>query len=314
MQHLKNNPMQEEFKHYTVMLNEAVEGLEPKDGFIYLDGTLGGGGHSELIAQKISPNGRLISFDIDEVAIEVAKKRLEPYKNVTIVKRGYQEFESVLKELNIEKITGGILLDLGASYYQLTSKTRGFSFSSDTKLDMRFDKSAKFSAYDLVNTYSEDELADVFYYYGEERYSRRLARNIVEQRKAQPIETTSQLCEIIKKSLPYKNSRTNPATRIFQAIRIEVNGELKNVENTLKKVVPFLEKGARIVVITFHSLEDRIVKRIFKELSTAKNLAQGGCEEKILELVTKKPIYPSENEINENPPSRSAKLRIAKKV
>ena len=306
--------MEAEFKHYTVMLNEAVNALEPKDGLIYIDGTLGGGGHSELIAQKILPNGKLISFDIDEVAISVAKKHLEAYKNVTIVKKGYQDFEEVLSDLGIKKITGGILLDLGASYYQLTSKTRGFSFSSDAKLDMRFDKSSEFSAYELINNYSEEELADVFYYYGEERYSRRLARNIVNQRKNKKIETTSELCEIIKKSLPYKNSRTNPATRIFQAIRIEVNGELKNIENTLKKVVSFLEKDARIVVITFHSLEDRIVKRIFKEFSTTKNLETGGCEEKILELVNKKPILPSEAEIKENPPSRSAKLRIAKKI
>ncbi|MCQ2958157.1 MAG: 16S rRNA (cytosine(1402)-N(4))-methyltransferase RsmH [Candidatus Gastranaerophilales bacterium] len=306
--------MEEEFKHYTVMKNEAVEALEPKDGLIYLDGTLGGGGHSELIAQKISPNGRLISFDIDDVAISYAKKRLEPYKNVTIVKRGYQEFDRVLKELNIEKITGGMLLDLGASYYQLTSKTRGFSFSSDTKLDMRFNTSQDFSAYDLINTYSEEELADVFYYYGEERYSRRLAKNIINSRNVKKIETTTELCEIIKKSLPYKNSRTNPATRIFQALRIEVNGELRNVEETLKKVVPFLSNGAKIVVITFHSLEDRIVKKIFKELSTEKSLPQGGFEPKILELVNKKPICPTDEEIKENPPSRSAKLRIARKV
>ncbi len=306
--------MAEEFKHYTVLLNEAVDGLNPRDGLIYLDGTLGGGGHSELIAQKIGTNGRLISFDIDDDAIAAAKKRLEPYENITIVKSGYQNFEEVLQNLGIETITGGILLDLGASYYQLTSKIRGFSFSSDAKLDMRFDYTKDFSAYDLINTYSEEELADVFYYYGEERYSRRLARNIVEQRKSKKIETTGELCEIIKKSLPYKNSRTNPATRIFQAIRIEVNDELKNVENTLKNIVPFLEKGARIVVITFHSLEDRIVKRIFKEFSTAKNLITGGCEEKILELVNRKPICPSSEEIQANPPSRSAKLRVAEKV
>ena len=280
--------MNEEFKHYTVMKNEAVEGLNPRNGLIYLDGTLGGGGHSELIAKKISPDGKLISFDVDDVAINFATKRLEKYNNVTIVKQGYQNFDVVLKSLGIEKITGGILLDLGASYYQLTSKTRGFSFLSDAKLDMRFDENSDFTAEDLINSYTEEALADVFYYYGEERYSRRLARNIAEQRKIKKIETTQELCEIIKKSLPYKNSRVNPATRIFQAIRIEVNGELKNIENTLKKVVPFLDNGARIVVITFHSLEDRIVKRIFKEYSTAKNLATGGCEEKTLELVTKK--------------------------
>ncbi len=306
--------MAEEFKHYTVMKNEAVEGLNPQNGLVYLDGTLGGGGHSELLAQKISPNGRVIAFDIDDDAINFAKKRLAPYKNVTIVKRGYQDFEEVLRELGIEKITGGMLLDLGASFYQLTSKSRGFSFMADAKLDMRFDTAADFSAYDLINSYSEEELADVFYYYGEERYSRRLSRNIAEARKQKNIETTGELCEMIKRSLPYKNSRTNPATRIFQAIRIEVNGELKNVENTLKKVVPFLEKGARISVITFHSLEDRIVKKIFKEYSTELSLPEGGVRERILELVNKKPILPKSEEIRENPPSRSAKLRVVQKV
>ena len=306
--------MAEEFKHYTVMKNEAVDGLNPRDGLIYLDGTLGGGGHSELLAKKISPDGRVISFDIDDDALNFAQKRLAPYKNVTIVKRGYQEFEEVLRDLGIEKISGGLLLDLGASYYQLTSKTRGFSFLTDAKLDMRFDNSADFSAYDLINTYSEEELADVFYYYGEERYSRRLSRNIVQARTSKKIETTGELCEIIKKSLPYKNSRTNPATRIFQAIRIEVNGELKNIENTLKKVVPFLEKSARISVITFHSLEDRIVKKIFRDYSTELSLPQGGTTGKELQLVNKKPILPAEEEIRENPPSRSAKLRVAEKI
>jgi len=306
--------MKSEFKHYTVMKNEAVEGLLPKDGLIYIDGTLGGGGHSELIAQKISPTGKLISFDVDDVAISVARERLSSYPNVTIVKNGYQNFDEVLNNMGIKKITGGMLLDLGASYYQLTSKTRGFSFSSDAKLDMRFDETSDFSAYDLINSYSESELADVFYYYGEERYSRRLARNIVEERESSKIKTTFDLCRIIKKSLPYKNSRINPATRIFQAIRIKVNEELKNIEKTLKKIVPFLEKDARIVVITFHSLEDRIVKRVFKEFSTTINYETGGCSEKTLELVNKKPIYPTEAEIRENPPSRSAKLRIAKKI
>ena len=306
--------MTEEFKHYTVMKNEAVDGLNPRNGLVYLDGTLGGGGHSELIAQKILPDGRLISFDIDDDAINFAQKRLEKYKNVTIVKRGYQDFEEVLRSLGIEKITGGMLLDLGASYHQLTSKSRGFSFMNNSKLDMRFDNKSDFSAYDLINSYTEEELANVFYYYGEERYSRRLSKNIIEARKLKKIENTNELCEIIKKSLPYKNSRTNPATRIFQAIRIEVNGELKNVEQTLKKVVPFLEKGARISVITFHSLEDRIVKQIFKEYSTELSLPQGGTTEKTLELINRKPILPTDEEIRENPPSRSAKLRIAEKI
>ncbi len=306
--------MENEFKHYTVLRNEAVEGLNPQDGLVYIDGTLGGGGHSELIASRILPTGKLISFDIDNEAINSAQKRLANFNNVTIVKNGYQNFEEVLSKLDIKKITGGMLLDLGASYHQLTSQNRGFSFAKDSILDMRFDTSQKFSAYDLINSYTEQELANIFYYYGEERYSRKLAGNIIKQRKIKQIKTTKELCDIIQKSLPYKNSRTNPATRIFQSIRIEVNGELKNIENTLKKVVPFLEKDARIVVITFHSLEDRIVKKIFKEFSTTKNLETGGYVEKTLELVNKKPIYPTDEEIKENPPSRSAKLRIAKKI
>ncbi|MDD3594704.1 MAG: 16S rRNA (cytosine(1402)-N(4))-methyltransferase RsmH [Candidatus Gastranaerophilales bacterium] len=310
--------MNEEFKHYTVMKKEAVDGLNCQNGLIYLDCTLGGGGHSFEIASAIQPDGKLIAFDVDEVAINIASEKLKPFSNVTIVKDSYSNFEETLRRLNISKITGGVLLDLGASYYQLTSQARGFSFSKDAKLDMRFDLDSDFTAYDLINTYSEQELADVFYYYGEERLSRRLARVIVEKRTQKKIETTLELADIIKHALPYKNSRVHPATRIFQAIRIEVNSELKNVENTLKNVVTFLEKNARIVVITFHSLEDRIVKRIFRELSSDCNCKKADmickCPPKSLELINKKPLCATDEEIRVNPPSRSAKLRVAKKV
>ena len=266
----------EEFKHYTVMKNEAVDALECKDGLVYVDCTLGGGGHSELILQRISPNGRLIAFDIDDDAIRAASERLKDYKNLTIVKSSYTNIKDVLKNLGIEKITGGVLFDLGASYHQLTKAERGFSFSKDAPLDMRFDMESDFSAYDVVNTYSEDELVRIFSEYGEERFSKRIAKAIVERRKRKKIETTLELAQLIIDSTPKIKSSVHPATRVFQAIRIEVNHELQNVKNTLNDVLDLLGFGAIMSVISFHSLEDRIVK--------------------------------------ENPPSRSAKLRVARCV
>ncbi len=304
----------EEFKHYTVLKKEAVDALECQDGKIYIDATLGGGGHTSLIAEKILPSGLVIGFEVDEFAIKKAQNVLKNFSNVKIVNTGYQNFEEILKDLNIKKITGGVLFDLGASYYQLTSKERGFSFSKEAQLDMRFNLSQDLTAYDVVNLYEEENLADIFYKYGEERYSRRLARAIVQKRKIKKIETTTELAEIISSSLPYKNSRTNPSTRIFQALRIEVNGELRNVEETLKKIVPFLEKGAKIVVISFHSLEDRIVKNIFREYASDYDSEHGVEKTKYLEIETKKPVYPSESEIRENLPSRSAKMRVARRV
>ena len=268
-----------EFKHYTVMKHEAVNALECKDGLIYVDCTLGGGGHSELILQKISPNGRLISFDIDQDAIDAASDRLKDYKNLTIVKSSYTNIKQVLKDLGIEKITGGILFDLGASYHQLTKQERGFSFSKEAPLDMRFNMDSDFSAYNVVNEYSEDDLVKIFSEYGEERFSKRIAKQIVTQRKIKKIETTTELANLIVNCTPKIKSSIHPATRVFQAIRIEVNQELQNVKNTLNDVLDLL---------ICH------------------------CPPPILELVNKKPIMASEQEISENPPSRSAKLRIAK--
>lgn len=304
----------EEFNHYTVLKNEAVDALECQDGKIYIDATLGGGGHTSLIAERILPTGRVIGFEVDEVAIKKAKEVLTGFNNVNIINTGYQNFEDVLKSIGIEKITGGVLFDLGASYYQLTSTERGFSFSKEAPLDMRFNLSQELTAYDVVNLYEEENLANIFYKYGEERYSRRLAKAIIQKRKIKKIETTTELASIITSALPYKNSRINPATRIFQAIRIEVNKELRNVEETLKKIVPFLEKGAKIVVISFHSLEDRIVKNIFREYASDYDGETGEEKIKYLEIETKKPIYPSESEIRENLPSRSAKMRVARRV
>ena len=303
-----------DFKHYTVMLNEAVDALECQDGKVYVDCTLGGGGHSELILKRISPNGRLISFDIDDEAIAHASNRLKDYKNLTIVKSSYTNIKSELKKLGIEKIDGGVIIDLGASYHQLTKAERGFSFSKDAPLDMRFNMDADFSAYDVVNTYKEDELVKIFSEYGEERFSKRIAKKIVETRAKKKIETTKELADLIVAATPKIKSAIHPATRVFQAIRIEVNNELKNVNFVLHDILDLLEVGGIISVISFHSLEDRIVKKILKFESQ-----KCRCNEMIckclppkIELVNKKPIMATDEEIRENPPSRSAKLRIAR--
>ena len=305
-----------EFKHYTVMKNEAVDALNCQDGFIYVDCTLGGGGHSELILKRIQPNGRLISFDVDQDAIDVATERLKNYKNLTIVKNSYTNIKQVFKDLGIEKITGGILFDLGASYHQLTKQERGFSFSKEAPLDMRFNMDSDFSAYDVVNNYKEEELVKIFSEYGEERFSKRIAKAIVQKRQAKPIQTTTELADIIVDATPKIKSSIHPATRVFQAIRIEVNHELQNVKNTLTDVLDLLDFNAIISVISFHSLEDRVVKHVFKYYSTRchceKNQMICNCPPPILELVNKKPIMATEQEIKENPPSRSAKLRVAK--
>lgn len=305
-----------DFTHYTVMKNEAVDALNCKDGLIYVDCTLGGGGHSELILQRISPNGKLISFDIDQDAIDAASERLKAYKNLTIVKDSYTNVKQVLKNLGIEKITGGILFDLGASYHQLTKQERGFSFSKEAPLDMRFNMDSNFSAYDVVNDYSEGELVKIFSEYGEERFSKRIAKKIVEQRKIKKLETTTELADLIVNCTPKVKSHIHPATRVFQAIRIEVNHELQNVKNTLNDVLDLLDFGAIISVISFHSLEDRLVKQTFKYYSTRchceRNQMVCNCPPPVIELVNKKPMMASEEEIKENPPSRSAKLRIAR--
>lgn len=340
-----------EFKHYTVMKNEAVDALQCKDGLIYVDATLGGGGHSELILQKIQPSGRLISFDVDEDAINAALERLtkgtaefveacdsgstlptkrlsiflerkersvKNYKNLTIVKDSYTNIKKVLQELKIDRITGGILFDLGASYHQLTKAERGFSFSKNAPLDMRFNKESDFSAFDVVNSYSELDLVRIFSELGEERFSKRIAKKIIEQRRVKSIETTGELADLIIQATPRIKSAIHPATRIFQAIRIEVNKELTNVKNVLEEVLELLGDGAIISVISFHSLEDRLVKNFFKchsqKCRCDKNQIICKCTPPELEIITKKPVLASQQEVKENPPSRSAKLRIAKRV
>lgn len=253
-----------EFEHYTVMAHEAVDALNCVPGKIYVDATLGGGGHSELILKKIQPDGQLIAFDIDDDAIASSKKRLKDYKNLTIVKESYSNIKKVLQNLGIKEITGGIVFDLGASYHQLTKQERGFSFMKDAPLDMRFDRDSDVSAYDIVNGYSEDDLIRIISEYGEEKFTKRIVKNIINYRQSKNIETTGELAQIIKNAVPKTKEKIHPATRTFQAIRIEVNQELQNIKNTLNEVLTLLSVDAIISVISFHSLEDRLVKQCFK--------------------------------------------------
>ena len=298
------------------MLNEAVDALECEDGKVYVDCTLGGGGHSELILKRISPNGKLVAFDIDDEAIAHSRERLKGFDNLTIIKSSYTNIKSELEKIGIDKITGGVILDLGASYHQLTKRERGFSFSKDAKLDMRFDMNSELSAYDVVNKYSEEDLVRIFSEYGEERFSKRIAKKIVETRRNKTIDTTGELADIIVKATPSVKTSIHPATRVFQAIRIEVNHELNNIQLVLNDILDLLDVGAYVSVISFHSLEDRIVKRIFKhESSNCRcNNMICTCPPPKIQIVNKKPITASLDEIAENPPSRSAKLRVVKCV
>ena len=297
-----------EFKHFPVMAKEATEALCLESGKVYVDATLGGGGYSALIAEKIMPDGKLFSFDVDNDAIKAASERLQRFSNVKIIKDSHVNIREHLDEMGVEKITGGVVYDFGASFYQLTNGERGFSFQKNAPLDMRFNQDANFSAYNVVNDYREDDLVRIFSEYGEERFSKRIAKAIVEERKKSPIKTTSELSELIIKSTPRIKSKIHPATRVFQAIRIEVNGELDNIKDTLRNILPVLETGAIISAVTFHSAEDRIVKNFFRDNSARFH------EDGKLEILTKKPLTATEEELKINPPSRSAKLRFAKVI
>jgi len=307
-----------EFNHYPVMLQEILEGLKCESGKVYVDATLGGGGYSYEIAKRILPEGTLISTDVDDDALVAAKKKLEEFQNVKIFKKNYSQIPNILAEQGMEGISGGIVFDLGASYYQLTSDSRGFSFSKDSKLDMRYDLTLEKTAYDVVNDYSEENLVQIFSEYAQERFSKTIAREIVRERKNKKFENTKELADFISQSVPFKTGHIHPATKVFQAIRIEVNDELKNLQRSLDKIVPLLQKGARIVVVSFHSLEDRIVKQAFKKYSSNCNCRPNDpictCEPRILELVNKKPVLATSLELAKNPPSRSAKLRIAERI
>lgn len=309
-----------EFVHKPVMLDECIDGLNIKPDGIYFDGTLGGAGHSSVILCKLK-TGQLVATDKDEEAIAVASKRLEQISNnFTIVKSDFKNFSKIMDNLKIEKVDG-VLLDLGVSSYQLDNAERGFSYRFDAKLDMRMDKSATFSAYDVVNNYSEEELVKIFFEYGEEPFSKAIAKNIVLCRQNGDIQTTGQLVEIIKNSVPKKVLLTkgHPAKRIFQAIRIEVNGELKQLDSAIRDMIEKLNKNGRLAIITFHSLEDRIVKNVFKEYSTncicPKEFPVCVCNHKAtVKLVNKKPITASKEELQENSRSSCAKLRIIEKL
>lgn len=308
-----------EFKHYSVLLEESVDALDVDPNGIYVDGTMGGGGHSHEILKRGA--GRLIGIDRDKDAIVASKKRLEEFSNRVIqVNRNFSEIKAILKELDIEAIDGAVL-DLGVSSYQLDNAERGFSYMHDAPLDMRMNRADKLSAYDVINGYSEKELTDIFYEYGEEKWSKRIARFIIERRKNNNIETTGELADIIKAAIPQKARLEggHPAKRVFQAVRIEVNGELRILEQALRDFTDVLKPGGVLSVITFHSLEDRIVKKTFAQLAQGctcpKDFPICVCGNKPkVKLVTRKPILPSESELEENSRSKSAKLRIAKKL
>lgn len=302
------------------MPDQVIDALNCESGKLYVDCTLGGGGHSSLIAEKIGTDGRLISLDVDQDAIDEATGKLSVFKNVTIVKSNFAKLPDVLSDLNIDSVTGGILVDLGVSTFQLTSPEKGFTFQVDSPLDMRLDKNLTLSAEDLVNTLSEDELAIIFKEYGEERYSKRVAKAIVSSAQKSRITSTLQLADIVKSVVPRSPGlKIHPATRVFQALRIKVNNELGVLEQMLDSVVDLLSPGARIAIISFHSLEDRIVKQSFKTYSLdcicPPEIIECRCEhEKKLKLITKKPLVPDDTEVRGNPAARSAKLRVAERV
>ena len=309
-----------EFHHISVLLNECIDNLNITPDGIYVDGTMGGGGHSLEIAKRLT-TGRLICIDQDPNAHEAAGKRLAEYKDrITFVRDNFGNIANILDSLGIEKIDG-MLLDIGVSSHQLDEAERGFSYQQDAPLDMRMNPDRPFSAYDVVNGYDEDELDRVIFTYGEERWARRIAQVIVKEREAKPIETTGELVDIIKKAVP-KGARKDgphPAKRTFQAIRIEVNGELEVLQRAIDDVAARLAVGGRLCIITFHSLEDRIVKEAFRKQENPcicpPQFPVCVCGKKPLgRVITRKPILPSKEELEENPRSRSAKLRVLEGV
>ena len=308
------------FVHKSVLLDECIEGLNIKSNGIYVDGTLGGAGHSSEIIKKLSDQGKLIGIDRDDEALKAAKERLKEYSNVTYYHGNHDDIKEILEDLNIEKVDG-ILLDLGVSSYQLDERNRGFSYLGENVLDMRMDKTQKLDAKIVVNNYKEEELAKIIYDYGEERFSRQIAKNICIERKKQEITTTKQLVDIIEKSIPakFRSKDSHPAKRTFQAIRIEVNDEIKPLYQTVLNSIECLKSGGRLCIITFHSLEDRAVKNAYID-------AEGKCicppglpycacgAIKKGKIITKKPILPTKEEMENNSRSKSAKLRIFEKI
>lgn len=309
-----------EFKHISVLLNECIEGLNIKEDGIYVDCTLGGAGHSSVILQHLSENGRLIGIDQDKDALKAAGERLKEFPNATLVHSNFENIKNVLDDLEIDGVDG-ILIDLGVSSYQLDTADRGFSYMQDAPLDMRMNREEEFSAYEIINGYTKEQLFRIIKEYGEEKFAKRIADFIIEARTEKPIETTFELVEIIKSAIPAKARREgpHPAKRTFQAIRIEVNRELAIISETINDGVAKLNKGGRMAIITFHSLEDRIVKKAYKDLTNPCTCPSGFpicvCNnEPVIKLITKKPIEASKEELEYNPRSRSAKLRVLEKL
>lgn len=311
-----------EFEHIPVLLNECIEGLNIKPDGIYVDCTLGGAGHSSEIAARLSPKGRLIGIDQDIEALSAAKKRLAPYDNVVYVHNNFSEIKKIAEDLSLYSSgVDGFLLDIGVSSHQLDEADRGFSYNYDAPLDMRMDQRKPLSAHTVVNTYSLEDLTRIIRDYGEERWAKRIAEFIVSERQIKPIETTFELVSVIKKAVP-KAARAeghHPAKRTFQAIRIEVNGELDILESSLRTMVDLLKSGGRLCIITFHSLEDRIVKNTFRELENPctcpRDFPVCVCGKKsVVKIITRKPVVAGDEELKLNRRSHSAKLRIVEKL
>ena len=309
------------FSHRSVLLDECIEGLNIKPDGIYIDGTAGGGGHSYHIAERLTEGGRLIAIDRDDAAIAAAGERLKPFEDrVTIVRNNFSSIADVCMMLGIERIDG-VLLDLGVSSYQLDTAERGFTHNTDAPLDMRMDRRGSLDAFTVVNTYSADELKRVLWNYGEEKFAPKIVSAIIKRREKELIKTTGELVDIIKSAIPAsaREGGHHPAKRTFQAIRIEVNGELDAIEPAIRSATSLLAPGGRVAIITFHSLEDRIVKQTYADLGSGCN-----CPKSLpicvcgrvpsVKVLTRKPILPSAEEIESNPRSRSAKLRIAEKL
>ena len=308
------------FSHKPVLLEECMQGLRLKEGGVWFDGTVGGGGHSYEILKRTSPSGQLIATDLDENAIAAASARLSEFSGrFRIYKNNYKNYAAVLEEAGVAELDG-VLLDFGVSSFQLDERERGFSYMQDAPLDMRMDASAPFTAEDAVNGYTEEELAKILKEYGEERFAKNIARNIAAARKKARIRTTGELAKIVEESIPAKFRQNGPCARkTFQAIRIEVNGELEGLEEAVKGLALRLKKGGRICILTFHSLEDRIVKNAFRDLATDcicdKSLPVCVCgKKKEVEIITHKPLTASAEELQNNSRAKSAKLRIAERV
>jgi len=313
------------FKHISVLSKETIFWLKPKKDGIFIDATLGGGGHAEALLRQCQSSKfkcQMIGVDLDKEAIEAAKKNLRKFREQIIyVNDNFANIKNILKNLQIKKISG-ILLDLGVSTYQLENPKRGFSFNLPAELDMRFDQSQKLTAREIVNNWSEKDLREIFYRLGESPFAGRIARQIIQSRRNQPIETTNQLVEIIKKATPPKwrySRQKHFATNIFRALRMATNSELENLEKAIPDLVDVLEPGGRLIIISFHSLEDRIVKKTFRQLENPctcpPKIPKCICGKKPqIKILTKKPVLPAEEEIAQNPKARSAKMRVVEKL